>query len=143
MDATTLNSVAALGFSRREMDERFDEIVAFAELEEFIDLPLRTYSSGMVARLEFAIATSVKTEILLIDEALAVGDARFQDRSRERIRSIISDAGTVFLVSHSLHSILEVCDRVIWIELGTIMGDGDPQRVIDEYQEFVPRSVGA
>jgi len=132
----------ALGFSRRELVARFDEIVAFAELEEFIDLPLRAYSSGMVARLEFAIATSVHTEILLIDEALSVGDARFQSRSRERIRKIIDESGTVFLVSHSLHSILEVCDRVIWIELGTLMGDGEPQEIVSEYQDFVADRQG-
>ena len=132
----------ALGFSRQEMEERFDQIVAFAELEDFIDFPLRAYSSGMVARLEFAIATSVQTEILLIDEALAVGDARFQERSRRRIRSIIDQAGTVFLVSHSLHSILEVCDRVIWLELGKVMGDGEPADVVTQYQQFVAQTSG-
>jgi teichoic acid transport system ATP-binding protein len=125
----------ALGFSKQEINGLRDDIVQFAELEEFIDLPMRTYSSGMQARLKFAIAASKQHEILIVDEALAVGDQRFRKRSEARIREIRENAGTVFLVSHSMKSILDTCSRVIWINKGVLQMDGDPKEVIDAYQD--------
>ncbi|MDR7086211.1 teichoic acid transport system ATP-binding protein [Aeromicrobium panaciterrae] len=124
----------ALGFTRREMEARLDDIVEFAGLREFINLPMRTYSSGMTARLKFAIATVQDHEILIVDEALAVGDRAFRRRSEARIREIRDNAGTIFLVSHSMQSIRDTCNRVIWINKGTLMMDGDPAEVIDAYQ---------
>ncbi len=126
----------ALGLSRQELEERLPAIVHFAGLEEFIDLPLRTYSSGMRARLHFAIATAVEPEILLIDEALSVGDAAFKRRSRRRIDELRSKAGTVFLVSHSMRSIRKTCDRVIWMERGVVMVDGPTPEVLEAYRAY-------
>lgn len=125
----------ALGFSLKEIEDRYDDIVEFAGIRDFIELPMRTYSSGMTARLKFAIATSRKHEILIVDEALAVGDRRFRRRSEARIREIRDDAGTVFLVSHSMQSIRDTCNRVIWINQGDLMMDGDPEEVIAAYDE--------
>ncbi len=124
----------ALGFSRQEIEDRLDDIVDFAGLKEFIELPMRTYSSGMTARLKFAIATVQDHEILIVDEALAVGDKNFRDRSEARIREIRDNAGTIFLVSHSMKSILDTCNRVIWLNRGTLMMDGDPEEVIAAYE---------
>ncbi|MDR1431353.1 MAG: ATP-binding cassette domain-containing protein [Propionibacteriaceae bacterium] len=126
----------ALGMTRQEVMGRRDEIVDFAELEEFIDLPMRTYSSGMQARLKFAIATVQQHEILIIDEALNVGDARFRTRSENRIKEIRDNAGTIFLVSHRMNSILDTCSRTIWINKGTIMMDGDTKDVVDAYTDW-------
>lgn len=125
----------ALGFSKAEIEEHYDDVVDFAGLRKFIDLPMRTYSSGMSARLKFAIATIRNHEILIVDEALAVGDRRFRKRSEERIRQIRDNAGTVFLVSHSMKSIRDTCTRVIWIEKGELMMDGEPDEVIAAYEE--------
>ncbi|PTW91020.1 teichoic acid transport system ATP-binding protein [Microbacteriaceae bacterium MWH-Ta3] len=124
----------AMGFSRKHMEEASKKIAEFAGMEEFIDLPMRTYSSGMSARLRFAIAAHRNHEILIIDEALAVGDAQFRARSEARVREMREQAGTVFLVSHSMTSILDTCNRVIWLEKGVLRADGDPQTVIDEYK---------
>ncbi|MCU1569970.1 MAG: teichoic acid transporter ATP-binding protein [Naasia sp.] len=125
----------ALGFTPQEIRERFDGIVKFAELEEFIDLPMRTYSAGMSARLRFAIAASKDHALLLVDEALAVGDRGFRQKSEERIREMRASAGTVMHVSHSIKSILDSCTRVIWIEKGVLRMNGDPREVTDAYQE--------
>lgn len=124
----------ALGYSMDQVNELYDEIVDFAGLRDYIDMPMRSYSSGMVARLKFAIATSRQDEILIIDEALAVGDKNFRERSEDRIRQIRESAGTVFLVSHSMNSIRDTCDRVIWINQGVLMMDGDVEEVIDAYE---------
>lgn len=126
----------ALGFTRAEIKAKFKEIVAFAGLEAFIDLPMSTYSSGMVERLKFAIAATKSHDILIIDEALAVGDADFRSRSEARIRELAKDAGCVFLVSHSLKSILSTCERVIWVEQGSIRMDGPAREVCKAYAEF-------
>jgi teichoic acid transport system ATP-binding protein len=126
----------ALGLTRREVDSLYDEIVDFAGVRDSIDFPLRTYSSGMNARLRFAIAAAVEPDILLIDEALAVGDESFRRRSEERIRGLVSRAGALVLVSHSLGSIEEICDRVIWMHGGRVKRDGSPQEVVHEYREF-------
>ena len=124
----------ALGFSRNEIEGRLDDIVEFAGLKEFIELPMRTYSSGMTARLKFAIATVQDHDILIVDEALAVGDKRFRERSEARIREIRDNAGTIFLVSHSMQSIRDTCNRVIWLDKGTLMMDGDTEEVIEAYE---------
>jgi teichoic acid transport system ATP-binding protein len=125
----------AMGFARKEMIENADAITKFAGLEDFIELPMRTYSSGMSARLRFAIAASRDHEILIIDEALAVGDQEFRNRSEARMREMRDNAGTVFLVSHSMKSILDTCTRVIWIEKGELIMDGEPQAVVDAYNK--------
>lgn len=125
----------ALGFTKAEIEAKYDEIVDFAGIRDFIDLPMRTYSSGMTARLKFAIASVRDHEILIIDEALAVGDRKFRKRSEARIREIRDNAGTVFLVSHSMTSIRDTCNRVIWIEKGVLKMDGDPDEVIAAYEE--------
>lgn len=129
----------ALGMSRDEVRRRVDDVAAFADLEEFLDLPLRAYSSGMRARLHFSVATEIKPHILMIDEALAVGDAVFKKRSEKRISGLLESAGTVFLVSHSMSAILDVCTRVIWIDQGAVVMDGEPKEVVGAYQEFSDR----
>jgi teichoic acid transport system ATP-binding protein len=126
----------ALGLSQREVEAQMDDIIAFAGLEDAIDLPLRTYSSGMKARLHFAIATSVEPELLLIDEALSVGDAVFKRRSKQRIEELREKAGTVFLVSHSLGSITKTCNRVIWLDKGRIVEDGETRSVVKAYRKM-------
>ena len=129
----------ALGMTREEVRERLDEIADFAGLGDFLDLPMRTYSSGMRARLLFAIATVRIPEVLLIDEALAVGDQQFRIRSRRRIDEIRAAAGSVVLVTHDLAEVTDGCDRAIWLDAGVIRGQGDPAEVVAAY-EF---SVGA
>ena len=133
----------ALGMSREEIEERVDEIVEWTGLEDFIDLPLRTYSSGMRARLHFAISTAVEPEILLIDEALSVGDEVFKERSKERIGDLLDDAGTVFICSHSMSTIRDMCTRVIWLESGRIEMDDDPKAVIKAYKQHYKLSSGS
>lgn len=124
----------ALGLSQAEARARIEDIAAFADLDEFIDLPLKTYSSGMRARLHFSIATSIKPEILLIDEALSVGDESFRKKSNRRIDELLEDAGTVFVVSHSLGTLAEMCSRVVWIDQGQVVEDGDAEKVIEAYR---------
>ena len=127
----------ALGMSVDEIHAKYPEIVKFSGLkEEFLDLPMRTYSSGMAARLRFAIAASVAHRVLLVDEALSVGDKSFQKRSEQRIRELRTEAGTVFLVSHALPAIIKTCNRVIWIEQGEMMMDGGVEEVIDAYTAY-------
>jgi teichoic acid transport system ATP-binding protein len=125
----------ALGFSNAELEEKTDEIIDFSGLEEFRDLPMRTYSSGMAARLRFSIAIAKSQQILLVDEALAVGDRAFRKRSEQRIRDMRKEAGTVFLVSHSIGSILDTCTRVLWIDHGNLLMDGDPKEVCKAYTD--------
>lgn len=125
----------AMGFSYAEVMDMRDDIVEFAELENSIDLPMRTYSSGMQARLKFSIAASRDHDILIIDEALSVGDKRFRERSEARIREIARDAGTIFLVSHSMKSIRDTCNRTIWIEKGNLEMDGPTEEVVKAYEK--------
>lgn len=126
---------SVLGYSRKFLDEKFDEIVEFSELQEFIDVPLRNFSSGMVARLAFSISTVVNPEILIVDEILSVGDIQFQRKSEEKMKSMISGGTTVLLVSHSLDSIKKICSRAIWLEHGSLKMDGPAKTVCDEYKK--------
>jgi teichoic acid transport system ATP-binding protein len=128
----------ALGFTPSEVEATSEKIIDFAGLQEFRDLPMRTYSSGMQARLRFSIAIAKSQQILLVDEALAVGDKAFRGRSEQRIRDMRSEAGTVFLVSHSISSIVDTCTRVLWIDHGELRMDGEPQAVCDAYLESTP-----
>jgi teichoic acid transport system ATP-binding protein len=128
----------ALGMSAQEVDDRVEDIVDFTELGEAIHRPLRTYSSGMRARLHFAIATSVSPRILLIDEALAVGDRMFRKKSTERIQELLDNAGTLMLVSHSLGEVSRQCNRALWIEKGELRADGDVDDVIAQYSAYTP-----
>ena len=123
----------ALGMSSDELDDRVAEIVEFTGLGEAIDRPLKTYSAGMRARLHFAIATAVQPEILLVDEALSVGDKEFRKKSRAKIESLLANAGTLFLVSHSTKQIERLCTRGLWLEKGKILGDGPITDVIAQY----------
>lgn len=127
----------AMGMTPEQTDEALPGIIEFSELGEAIHRPMKTYSSGMGARLRFAIATSLRTEILLVDEALSTGDATFQDKSAERMRNVLGDAGTVYLVSHSIQTILDMCNRAIWLHEGEIIGDGDVEPVMHDYRKWV------
>lgn len=128
---------AVLGYSKKFLDEKFDEIVNFSELRDFLDVPIRNFSSGMVARLAFSIATIVDPEILIVDEILSVGDINFQQKSENKMRSMIGGGTTVLYVSHSLESIRTLCDKVVWLEKGKIKMIGDPQSVCEEYQKYM------
>ena len=125
----------ALGLTPKEAREKYQEIVDFADIGEFINLPMRTYSSGMAARLRFAIATTTTRRVLLVDEALATGDAEFRARSEDRIRQLREEAGTVVLVSHNLAEIERSCTRAIWLDKGQIRMEGDVSEVLDAYRE--------
>ena len=127
-----LNS-AILGYSKQNIDSRFDQIVDFAGLHDFIDLPVRTYSTGMAARLGFAVATDVRPEILIVDEILGVGDAEFQTKSFERIQNFQAEGTTILLVSHSLDRVQEMCSRVIWLDHGKLMQEGSAEQVVGKY----------
>jgi teichoic acid transport system ATP-binding protein len=125
----------AMGMTPNEVRGKFDEIVEFSGIGDFVELPMRTYSSGMSARLRFAIAAAKSHEVLLIDEALATGDRQFRQRSRQRMRELREEAGTLFLVSHSLDVIAESCNRAIWVDRGRIRMSGDPETVIAAYSD--------
>lgn len=126
-----------LGLSRKEIYKKFDEIVRFAELEEFIDNPVKTYSSGMYMRLAFAIAVTVNPDIFLIDEILAVGDAAFQNKCNAKINRFRSEGKTIVMVTHDLSAIEKYCDEVIWLEAGVFRGKGNVREMIDAYLEHV------
>lgn len=127
---------ALLGFSRKEMQRRTPRIVEFAELQDFLDAPIRTYSTGMVARLAFSVATDVDPDVLIVDEALSVGDERFQTKCRERMDNFRRAGKTVVIVSHSLGQIRDSCGRVMWIDHGRLIADGDAGRVTDAYHAW-------
>ncbi|HET7294180.1 MAG TPA: ABC transporter ATP-binding protein [Vicinamibacteria bacterium] len=126
-----------LGLSRREVQERFREIVAFAELERFIDAPVKTYSSGMYARLGFAVAIHVDPEVLLIDEVLAVGDEAFTRKCLDKIGEFRRRGRSILIVTHSLGLVEKMCDDVLWLRGGRVEGRGDPKRVVDAYLTYV------
>lgn len=127
----------ALGLTPKQVEERFDDVVEFAGIGDFVYMPMRTYSSGMGARLRFAISSSAQPDILMIDEALATGDAAFKAKSKARIEQVRENAGTVFLVSHSISTIEAMCNRVLWIHQGQLVMDGPAHVVAEEYKEFV------
>jgi len=129
---------ALLGYNQTEMDEVSESIVDFAELRDFIDAPVRTYSSGMYARLGFAVATARIPEILIVDEILSVGDESFQKKSNELMQSFQKQGATVLIVSHNLTKIQEMCQRVAWLSRGELKMVGDPTQVVQAYREDNP-----
>jgi ABC-type polysaccharide/polyol phosphate transport system ATPase subunit len=127
----------AAGLTREQMEAKYDEIVEFAELDDFMELPMRTYSSGMYGRLGFSVAVNMDPDILLIDEALSVGDARFRRKSFDKMRELCGQARTIVLVSHSMGSISELCDQAIWMHKGELRMSGEPDPVIEAYTKFL------
>lgn len=140
MDLTARENIylngAVMGYSKNLIDSKFDEIVEFSELKEFLDVPVKNFSSGMVARLAFSVATIVEPEILIVDEILSVGDIAFQAKSEAKMKSMISGGTTVLFVSHSIEQIRKMCDRVVWIEHGVVQKIGGKD-VCDEYIKFM------
>lgn len=126
-------NAAIFGLTKQEIDKRIDTIISFSELGEFIDNPVRTYSSGMYMRLAFSIAINVDADILLIDEILAVGDQHFQDKCFQKLEELKNSDKTIVIVSHSLDQIEKLCTRAIWINEGVVAMDGQPHNVIEEY----------
>ena len=128
-------NASIFGLTKNEIDAKIKDIIEFSELEEFIDNPVRTYSSGMYMRLAFSVAINVNAEILLIDEILAVGDQHFQDKCFAKLKELKESDKTIVIVSHSLESIRKLCDRAVWIKDGHIEMDGEANKVIDKYLE--------
>ena len=126
---------AILGYSEEFLKSKYDEIVAFSEIEQFIDIPMRNYSSGMIARLAFSIATVVVPEVLIVDEVLSVGDEAFQKKSRARMMELMGGGTTVLFVSHNVKQIQEMCSRVVWLERGSVKMSGKAQKICDEYSQ--------
>ncbi len=131
-----LNS-AVLGYSREFIDSKFEEIVDFSELREFLDVPVKNFSSGMVTRLAFSIATVVEPEILIVDEILSVGDIAFKQKSENKMKQMINGGTTVLFVSHDIKQIRELCNTVAWLEKGKIKMIGDPNKICDEYEAYM------
>jgi ABC-type polysaccharide/polyol phosphate transport system ATPase subunit len=127
----------AAGLNRAQLAAKYDEIAEFAELGDFMDLPMRTYSSGMYGRLAFSVAVNMDPDILLIDEALSVGDARFKKKSFEKIRELCDQAGTILIVSHALKNLRNLCSEIIWLHNGQIAMQDDPDTVIEAYTRFL------
>ncbi len=126
---------AILGYSKEFLESKFEEIVEFSELRDFLDVPVKNFSSGMTAKLAFSIATIVNPEILIVDEILSVGDIKFQEKSKKKMLEMIKGGTTVLYVSHSLESIKQLCDRVIWLEHGKIVKIGDTDKICKEYYD--------
>ena len=127
----------AAGLTRDQLAEKYDEIAEFAELGDFMDMPMRTYSSGMYGRLAFSVAINMEPDILLIDEALSVGDARFREKSFAKMRELCSSSSTILLVSHGLNAIRKLADEVIWLHQGEIAMQGEATEVIQAYKRFL------
>lgn len=127
----------AAGMSRKEIAAHFEEIADFAELGDAIEAPMRTYSSGMFARLGFSVAVTVRPDILIVDEALSTGDAKFKEKSLNKIKDLRSDARALILVSHGLGTIRDVCNEVAWLHKGTLIQRGEPNEVVDAYETFL------
>ena len=125
---------ALLGYSKKFIEDHFDEIVEFAEVEKFLDMPMKNYSSGMVARIAFAIATVIVPEILIVDEVLSVGDFRFQNKCEERIRRMLDAGTTLLFVSHSIAQVKELCSKVVWLEHGNLRAFGPSEIYCEEYE---------
>lgn len=130
-------NAAIFGLSKKEIDNRLNDIISFSELEEFIDNPVRTYSSGMYMRLAFSVAINVNADVLLIDEILSVGDANFQTKCRNKLNDLKHEGVTIVIVSHDLGTIQTFCDKAIWIRDGVAEKYGVPDSVIDTYLEFM------
>jgi len=128
---------AILGYSKAFLGSKYEEIVAFSELDEFIEMPLKTYSSGMLARLAFSVATMVKPDILIVDEILSVGDTSFQQKSGARMRELMSGGTTVLFVSHNLIQTRQMCSRVLWLEHGKVRMLGQSDEVCDSYEKEI------
>ena len=126
---------AILGYTKQFLDAKFQEILDFSELGDFINIPIRNYSSGMLARLAFSIAAVVKPEILIVDEILAVGDAQFQEKSKRRMMELMGGGTTVLLVSHDIEQVKELCRRVVWLEHGRVREIGDAKEVCGAYEQ--------
>lgn len=127
-----------LGFSEQQVKAKMNDIIEFAELGKFIDMPVKTYSSGMFSKLAFSITAILETDIMLIDEVLSVGDQKFKKKSYKKMKDLISDRKrTVVIVSHNISTLKELCDQVMWMHDGVIKKIGDPQEVLDEYTEFM------
>ena len=124
---------AILGYSKKFLDSKFEEIVDFSELKDFLDVPVKNFSSGMTAKLAFSIATVVNPEILIVDEILSVGDIKFQEKSKHKMMEMIKGGTTVLYVSHSLDSIKDLCTKVVWLEHGKVVKIGDTEKVCDAY----------
>ena len=126
-------NASIFGLTKDEIESRMDDIISFSELEEFIDNPIRTYSSGQYMRLAFSIAINVDADILLIDEILAVGDQHFQDKCFAKLKELKESNKTIIIVTHNLYQVKELCTRAVWIYNGEIRMDGNPEKIVDEY----------
>lgn len=126
---------AILGHSKEFMDSKFNEIIDFAELKDFVDVPVKNFSSGMYARLGFAIATMVKPDILIVDEVLSVGDYKFQEKCEKRIQTMIADGVTIILVSHDIGMIERLCTKVVWLDHGNVKDIGETDKICNEYKK--------
>jgi ABC-type polysaccharide/polyol phosphate transport system ATPase subunit len=140
-DNITLGGLAA-GMTRAEIDERYDKIVDWAELRDVIDVPMRAYSSGMAGRLGFSVAVHMDPDVVLVDEALSVGDARFRRKSFAKMQELCGEGRTVVLVSHGLRNIRQLCDEAIWIRDGRIVAHDEPEPVIAAYADFFDIELG-
>ena len=144
MDVTARENIylngAVLGYSKDFINEKFNEIVEFSELKDFLDVPVKNFSSGMTARLAFSIATIVDPEILIVDEILSVGDIAFQSKSKQKMISMIKGGTTVLFVSHSLDQIRDLCDKVVWIEHGVVQQIGGTE-ICDKYLDFMTEKM--
>ena len=127
----------AAGLTREAMDDRYEEIVAFAELEDYMDMPMRTYSSGMYGRLGFSVAVNMDPDILVIDEALSVGDAKFRKKSTEKMKQLCGEDRTVVLVTHAMGSVKKLCDRAIWVHKGEVVMKDRAKNVVRDYTRFL------
>lgn len=127
----------ATGMRKKEIDDRYDDIVAYAELEDAIDRPVKTYSSGMFSRLAFSVSMHLDPEVLLLDEVLSVGDEGFRKKSMQSMRDLLDRSGTIVFVSHSLNNVKEFCDRAVWLESGKVVAEGPSDEVVEAYRQAV------
>jgi ABC-type polysaccharide/polyol phosphate transport system ATPase subunit len=128
----------AAGLTVEQLEAKYEEIAAFADLPDgFIDMPMRTYSSGMYGRLAFAVSVNMEPDVLLIDEALSAGDAAFKEKSMAKMRELVAEARTIVIVSHALATIEELCDRAVWLHRGELIESGEPKHVIAAYRQFL------
>ena len=139
MDLTARENVflngALLGYSRKEMEKYYDDIVDFSELQSFMDVPVKNFSSGMVSRLAFAIATIGKPDILIVDEVLSVGDFRFQEKCERRIQNMMDGETTILFVSHNINQVEKLCNKIVWLEKGVVKAFGDAKEIANEYRK--------